>query len=86
LRTKDNLHISNFPIGYIELALKIRSKRLFHDAFVHSVGQWDKLQGEDMDVPDAILASILSEYKRLTVHARRELMGRKVTEETRQLY
>ncbi|CCX12082.1 Protein of unknown function [Pyronema omphalodes CBS 100304] len=58
--------ISADPNGYLWIAKKIRSKRLYHDAFVHIVGQWDTIREEDnVTLSDEELLRVYSEYTRI---------------------
>jgi hypothetical protein len=53
---------SQFPIEFILLATKIRSKPIYHDAFIHLVGKFSSLWERKAELPPQIAAKVLEEY------------------------
>jgi hypothetical protein len=58
--------LARYPFEYLQMACKIRSKRIYHDAFVHLVGMFDGFWDKKDQLPSLILTSVLNEYHRIS--------------------
>jgi hypothetical protein len=73
--------VAHCALDFLTVASKIRSRKLFRDAFIHTVGRWKILRHQhhyDEDWPDGLRAAIDAEYMRiceLTIKVDRGLLA-----------
>jgi hypothetical protein len=62
---QSGLQIAAFPIEFILLAIKIRSKPIYHDAFIHLVGQFSSLWDRKIELPLPVAMIVIEEYQHI---------------------
>jgi hypothetical protein len=62
---QSGLKIAAFPIEFILLAIKIRSKPIYHDAFIHLVGKFSPLWERKIELPLPVRMMVIEEYHRI---------------------
>jgi hypothetical protein len=59
--------LAKHPWEYLQIACKIRSRIIYHDALVHLVGRLDRFWDKKDQLPSQILTSVLNEYHRISM-------------------